>query len=250
MKMYKLSFGIFIGVFIFCIGIPVFAADPLNNSQNTTSAPKTSTSNYHCPPLSTEKGETVNGYTFYTDYQEYIKIFQDESDENTALNAVKKIYHARINTRFNEEIEKMKSLTEEAYKEENLAKKSESSKKETDATVLTRELTQRLREYQCVLFQHRNNPQTSGTGKLMFEAMGELLSIEKTFDAEMYHSERALIISLRMYSQMRMYYAIHLKLQLVIQSLTKEKDALRDFVGIVLNLPAKFINSGSKDPLQ
>ncbi len=204
-----------------------------------------------CPPSDLSSGEKINKYTFYTDYHEYKKIFDESKDMNSALSQVQEMYHPRINKRFNEEITKIKQLTEDAYQEKNLPEKSKNIKAQTDSLLFTRELTQRLREYQCILYQYRNNPQfVASTGELLSGSAPKLFALENVFDVEMEKADNTLIISLRMYAQMRMYYAIHLKLQMIIQDLIDEKNALRDFVGIVLNIPAKFTNSGSKVPLQ
>lgn len=172
--------------------------------------------------------------------------FQEKSFAD-AFGQIRTEYHEKINTLFNENLAKIGGTTLKYDK--TASQTANETRLENFAQTLLSEYDQ----YACALRTKRRDITVVSDQEIpVFSHTSQALSaLENSVDAEIDRAEAAMFITLRMYTEMRLYYPIHKKLESIIDpSLLKYRDAVRDFVDEVIRFASKVVNFGSKNPVQ
>jgi hypothetical protein len=180
----------------------------------------------------------------------YLKYIQTEIQNNKsfkeAYKSLQNKYHEDVNTEFNKKIE---ILSKEIYKNDtdnsNLC--SPFTEKVTSSSLVVSQTIRKLFEqYECTLIIYANNPQLDGTEVSIMQGLATLNTIETELRSEISKSYKALERTLQIYSEIRMWYPIHRDLMCLIEEIKTYRNAIRKFIDIIIFLPSKFYNYGSR----
>jgi hypothetical protein len=176
----------------------------------------------------------------------YEQPFREKSFED-AFAQVRTEYHQKINTLFNENIAKIGGTT---LKDDETALRTAN---ETRLEVFAQTLFSEYDQYACALRTQRRTISIENDEEipLFYKSSQALRVLENSVDGEISRAEAALFITIRMYTEMRLYYPLHKRLESIIDpSLLKYRDVVREFVDEVFRFAAKVVNFGSKNPVQ
>lgn len=180
----------------------------------------------------------------------YLKYIQEEIENDKpfkeAYLSLQEKYHTDVNKEFNK---KMEILSQEIYKNDadnsNLC--SPFVEKTTSSSLVVSQSIRKLFEqYECTLIIYANNPQLDGSEVSILQGLATLNTIETELRSEISKSYKALERTLQIYSEIRMWYPVHRDLMCLIEELKTYRNALRKFIDIVIFLPSKFYNYGSR----